>query len=202
MSHTDGIKSGLLKKEPHNLIARKIFLSYETEVFKSDPDAEFYIKNNISLKFEIPFSSIQVAGSSKTGFSFFKDKKFEPGISDLDIAIISLPLFNKFVEKTHHLTQGYTDLTKFPIIKNISTEHQFRRGLSNGFVNPYYMVNSLFKSNWIDFFNSLSNNYYHMFKNINGGIYASEYFFEYKQEECIRKYVSNQLKYDQISSTI
>jgi hypothetical protein len=175
MSHIDGIKAGLLKKEPHNLIARKIFLSYETAIFKTDPDAEFYIKNNISTKFDIPFSSIEIAGSSKTGFSFFKDKKFEAGISDLDIAIISLPLFNKFVEKTHSLTSGYSDLTKFPVIEDISTEAQFRRGISNGFVNPYYMVNSLFKSNWIEFFNSLSNKYYHMFKNINGGVYAGRF---------------------------
>ncbi|HEK20713.1 MULTISPECIES: hypothetical protein [unclassified Mucilaginibacter] len=202
MLHTDGIKSGLAKKDPHNFIARKIFLSYQTEVFKSDPDAEFYIKNNISLKFQIPFSSIEVAGSSKTGFSFFKDKKFEKGQSDLDIAIISLPLFNKFVETTHSLTKGYSDLTKFPIFKGQNTVDQFRRGLANGFVNPFFMVDSIFKSNWIDFFNTLSNSYFDMFKNINGGVYASEYFFEYKQEECIRKYITNPEKYDKISSPV
>lgn len=202
MNHIDGIKSGLAKKDPHNIIARKIFLSFETEVFKSNPDAEFYIKNSIATKFNIPFSSVEIAGSSKTGFSFFKDKKFEAGSSDLDIAIISQPLFNKFVELSHQLTNGYSDLTKFPIIDGISVDGQFRRGISNGYINPYFMVRSLFKSQWLDFFNSLSNSYYDLFKNINGGIYASEYFFEYKQEECIRKYASNPSKYDKISSTV
>jgi hypothetical protein len=56
------------------------------------------------------------------------------------------------------------------------------------------------KSKWLDFFNSLSNNHFDLFKNINGGIYASEYFFVCKQEECIIQYKKNPDLYDKISS--
>ena len=108
-----GIKKGMEKSETSKIIARKLFLSYSTEVFKENEDKEFYIKDNIATQFDISFSSIEIAGSSKTGLSFFKDKKFEPGKSDLDIAIISLPLFNKFYETAHLLTKGYSDLTVF-----------------------------------------------------------------------------------------
>ncbi len=196
-----GIKSGIKNAEPKTVIARKLFLSYSTEVFKENEDKEFYIKDNIAKQFEIPFSSIEIAGSGKTGLSFFKDKKFEPGKSDLDIAIISLPLFNKFSELVHKLTNGYTDLTVFPIYKGYSTAQQFRRGIAdNGFINPFFMPTCEFKSTWLDFFNSLSNNHYDLFKNINGGVYASEYFFEFKQEECIAKYQNNPDLYDKISS--
>ena len=196
-----GIKSGIEKAEPSKTIARKLFLSYSTEVFKENEDKEFYIKDNIARQFEIPFSSIEIAGSSKTGLSFFKDKKFEPGKSDLDIAIVSLPLFNKFSETSHQLTKGYSNLTVFPIFKGYSTAQQFRNGISNnGFVNPFFMPNCELKSRWLDFFNSLSNNHFDLFKNINGGIYASEYFFECKQEECINQYKKNPELYDKISS--
>lgn len=202
MKSIEGIKSGLEKKETNKTIARKLFLSYATEIFRDHEDKEFYIKNNISIQFEIPFSSIEVAGSSKTGLSFFKDKLFIPGKSDLDIAIISLPLFNKFVEISHMLSNGYTDLTVFPIFRGHNTAQQFSKGISNGFVNPFYMPNCELKSTWLEFFNSLSNDYFDLFKNINGGIYASEYFFEVKQEECIDQYYKNSKFYDKISGTV
>jgi hypothetical protein len=202
MKAIQGIKTSLKNNESHTLIARKIYLSYSTEIFKDNEDKEFYIKDNISRQFEIPFSSIEVAGSSKTGISFFKDKTFEPGKSDLDIAIISLPLYNKFAETSHKLSKGYVDLTVFPIFRSRNTATQFTKGLSNGFVNPFYMPNCALKSNWLDFFNKLSNEYFDMFKNINGGIYASEYFFETKQEECINQYNGNTELYDKISGTI
>lgn len=196
-----GIKSGIEKTEENKAIARKIFLSYSTEVFKENEDKEFYIKDNIARQFEIPFSSIEIAGSSKTGLSFFKDRKFEPKKSDLDIAIVSLPLFNKFAETVHQLTMGYSDLTVFPFFKGYSTEKQFRNGISNnGFVNPFFMPKCELKSRWLEFFNSLSNCHIDLFKNINGGIYASEYFFESKQEECINQYKRNPDLYDKISS--
>lgn len=202
MKSIEGIKSGLKNKDPQKVIARKLYLSYTTEIFKENEDEEFYIKNNICNQFEIPFSSIEIVGSSKTGLSFFKDKIFEPGISDLDIAIISLPLFNKFSETAHQLTNGYSDLTVFPMYKAHSTAQQFRKGLSNGFVNPFFMPKCELKSKWLDFFNSLSNKHFDLFKNINGGIYGSEYFFEFKQEECINQYTKNPKIYDTISSKV
>lgn len=201
MNSIDGIKTGIRNKQANNIIARKVFLSYSTEIFKDDQEREFYIKDAIASNFEIPFGSIQVAGSGKTGLSFFKDKKFEPGKSDLDISIISLPLFNKFSEEVHRLSKGYSDLTVFPIYKGYNTAKQFKNGVINsGFLNPFYMPNCTLKSKWLDFFNVLSNKHFDLFKNINGGMYASEYFFESKQEECIVQYIKNPSLYDKISS--
>jgi len=198
-----GIKTGIQNKEADNVIARKLFLSYSTEVFKDNEDAEFYIKNRISTNFNIPFSSVEIAGSSKTGLSFIKCTKFTPKISDLDIAIISMPLFIKYCEIAHKTTKGYTDLTSFPVINGQNTLKQFRNGISsNGFLNPFIMPNCNHKYDWLQFFNSLSNTYHHLFKNINAAIYASEYFFESKQEKCIQNYHGNTKEYDKISSTV
>ena len=58
------------------------------------------------------------------------------------------------------------------------------------------------KSEWLDFFRRLSNNYFEKFKNINGGIYSSEYFFECKQVECIEEFKRNIRAYDSLPSKI
>jgi hypothetical protein len=197
-----GIKSGIVNNDTPNLIARKIYLSYYTEIFKENEDKEFYIKNSISKEFEVPFSSIAVSGSSKTGLSFFKDKVFVPGQSDLDIAIISLPLFNKFSEIVNEITKGYTDLSSFPIYRGNPTNGQFKFNFMKGYINPFFMPNCEFKTKWLTYFNTLSNSHFDLFKNINGCIYASEYFFEFKQKECVEQYINNIEKYDQISGTV
>lgn len=202
MKSLDGIKSGIERADCSRTIARKIFLSYTTEIFRGDEDVEFYIKNAISVGFDIPFSSIEIVGSGKTGISFFKDYEFIPGKSDLDVAIISLPLYNKFCEISHQTTSGYTNLSYFPNFKGQRTDKQFIKGLSRGFVNPFFMPNCELKSKWLDFFNNISNDYFELFKNINGGIYSSEYFFESKQSECIEEYLKDPKKYDEISSKV
>jgi hypothetical protein len=197
-----GIKSGMSNHDEPILIAKKIYLSYYTEVFKNNEDKEFYIKKTISDEYDIPFASIAVSGSSKTGISFFKDKLFVPGESDLDIAIISLPLFNKFSEICNEVTNGYTDLSYFPRYKGSPTTGQFKYNLTKGYINPFFMPNCSAKTRWLTFFNSLSNSHFDLFKNINGCIYASEYFFDFKQKENIELYINNPTKYDKISGTV
>ena len=201
MKAINGIKSSLGKNDKKREIARKIYLSYPTHVFVDSEDDEFEIKNSIAIRFNVPFSSIQIVGSSKTGISLIKSSLFKAGKSDLDIAIISLPLFNKIMEMSYEISSGYTDNTKFPIYRRYCTDKQFKNGLLKGFINPFFMPNCEFKTKWLEFFNLLSNRF-ELFKNINAGIYASETFFEFKQEECINQYQTNPEHYDKISSQI
>lgn len=197
-----GIKSGLANSDETIAIAEKLYLSYSTEAFNNQEDIEFYIKKAISIEFMIPFTSIQVCGSSKTGISFFKEKLFLAGKSDLDIAIIYLPLFNSISENVNEITHGYTDLSKFSWYKGVRCDKIFKNNFAKGYINPIFMPNCIEKSEWLDFFNLLSNKYFHMFKNINGCVYSSEYFFNFKQQECIKLYLNNPNKYDQISGTV
>lgn len=202
MDALQGIKSSISREEDAMSIARKIFLSYSTQAFKDNEEKEFYIRDSISRKYEIPISSIAVSGSSKIGISVFKDRVFIPGKSDLDIAIISLPLFNKFAETANQVTSGYTNLSPFPLYKGKHTNNQFKWNFMRGYINPFFMPNCELKSKWIEFFNSLSNGYFELFKTISGAIYSSEYFFEYKQKDCIEQYLNNPDKYDKIFDTV
>ena len=196
------LKKGIAAGEHSSDLARKLFLSYQTMVFKDNEDLEYTIKNTIKQHLKIPFTSIQVTGSSKTGFSFFNKTEFTEGKSDLDISIISLDLYNHFLEIAHKETLAFTKLSVFPEFKGKPTDRQFIKNLKKGFINPFFMPDCREKSDWLDFFRRLSNNYFEKFKNINGGIYSSEYFFECKQVECIEEFKRNIRAYDSLPSKI
>lgn len=189
MLHKNGILSGINNKKPYNIIARKIFLSYPTSVFIGNEDVEFDICNKISEHFKIPITSVQVSGSGKVGYSYFKCKWFEPGKSDLDIAIIDMNLFNKYMSIVYDITKGYTNQSDFPREKGVSVFNQYIKCLSRGFFRPDLMPNHLEKLSWNKFFNEISREYFKMFKNINAGIYLSQFFFEQKQSEVIEKFI-------------
>lgn len=203
--HTDFINS--LKRDLENNqdnydLARKIFLSYKTAVFKNDEELEYKIKNSIQSRLKTPFSSIQVTGSSKTGFSFFNRTLFTDGESDLDISIINLDLYNNFLESAHKETKGFTDLTKFGFYNEHRTDGQFLNNLKKGFINPFFMPVCPLRTSWLGFFREISNKYTNKFKSINGAIYSSEYFFERKQAECIEEFERNIKAYDSLSSKV
>jgi len=202
MNVVENIKTSIARGDEPIDLARKVFLSYQSQVFHDREDIEYEIKNSIKKHLKIPFISIQVAGSAKTGFSFFKQTLFTEGKSDLDISIISLDLYNSFLETAHKQTKGFTNLTVFPEYKGKRTDRQFLEGIKKGFFNPFFMPNCVEKTEWLDFFRHLSNDYYQVFKNINAGIYSSEYFFEYKQIECIEEFKGKVNAYDSLSSKI
>ncbi|PMN65403.1 hypothetical protein [Enterovibrio norvegicus] len=202
MEILESLKKGLESGDSDNDLARKFFLSYQTLIFKDQQDTEFSIKDRIKKELNIPFVSIQVTGSSKTGVSFFKKTKFTEGESDLDISIINLDLYNHFLEEVHKITNGFTDLSVFPEFKGKSTDKQFINNLKKGFINPFFMPDCEKKSKWLDFFREVSNDYFRLFKSINGAIYSSEYFFECKQAECIEEFKGNMKAYDSLPSKI
>jgi hypothetical protein len=202
MNIVQSIKKSISDDENSIDIARKIFLSYQTQAFAGREDIEYSIKNSIKNHLKIPFTSIHVAGSAKSGFSFFNQTLFTEGESDLDVSIISLDLYNKLLEISHRETDGFTNLSVFPEYKGKLTDRQFLNGIKKGYFNPFFMPNCREKMEWLDFFRHLSNDYFKIFKRINAAVYASEYFFEYKQSECIDEFKDKVNLYDSLPSKI
>jgi len=202
MNVVESIKGSLSNNEEPIDIARKIFLSYQTQAFTGREDIEYAIKNTIKDHLKIPFTSIHVVGSAKSGFSFFNQTLFTEGKSDLDISIISLELYNRLLEISHKKTSGFTDLSVFVEFRGKPTHRQFLDGIKRGFFNPFFMPDCDEKREWFDFFRHLSNDHYNIFKNINAGVYSSEYFFEYKQAQCIEEFRGKVSLYDSLSSKI
>lgn len=182
----EGFNSGIEQNLRNEVIARKIYLSYPTFVFKDNCDLEFKILNDISNEFKIPLTSIQIAGSSKTGYSYVKDKDFIAGQSDLDVAIIDPWLFQKYSEIVMKESDGLKDQSKFGRTKEGNSRYQiYASNLAKGFFRPDCMPPCETRKKWFNFFNKLSEQYIDLFKDINAGIYFSQVFFEYKQGENI-----------------
>lgn len=189
--YNNGMHAGISQKLSDNEIARKIFLSYPTDVFKDKLDMEFDIRNRISERFDIPITSIQVSGSAKTGYSYHKEKNFELGISDLDVSIINEKLFLQYMRIAYRTTKGYCDLSKFSSSKGLSggeIQKSFIQYIGKGLLRPDLLPNCREKEEWFKFFNELSQDYFKIFKNINAGIYCTEFFYEHKQADVIRKF--------------
>lgn len=177
----------LAKPTTSRMISRRLFLYEGTQAFDGDRDQGFDVLNAVCEHFRLPFSSIRVAGSAQLGYSFFKGRDFIPQQSDVDIAIISAPLFQQYVEIVTSLTRGYTDLSKFQRIKGISTERQFRNYLSLGYFRPDLMPLCEERAKWYSFFRTLSNKHKHRFKSINAGLFLSEALFEIRNEKTVAR---------------
>ena len=180
------------KLEPREIV-RQLYIAFPTFAFQTDRELEFKILNEISKFFGIPYHAIHVVGSAKTGKSYYKGTDFKKGESDLDIAIISPDLYLKYMEIVFVNTNGYKDLKGFYNKLGRSNKEQlntFKNNLSKGVFRPDLMPDCEEKTEWWEFFNELSNEYFRYFKNINAGIYISQSFFEFKQIEGLEKYMS------------
>ncbi|MDP8267446.1 MAG: hypothetical protein P9L97_01840 [Candidatus Tenebribacter davisii] len=188
MQYNEGIDLGIKEGQKFDIIARKIYLSYPTKVFKDLHEIEFDVLDAISNFFKIPFTNVQVVGSAKTGYSYYQSKEFVLGGSDLDVAIISSDLFIRYTEMVYDVTRGYTELTGFKDNKSID---EYKYYLLKGMFRPDLMPNIPEKYEWFKFFNGLSKNYYELFNDINAGIYLSQFYFEKKQRKNIINYRNN-----------
>ena len=184
--YQEEILSDHKKKIKSDIISRKLYLSYPSAVFQDRFELEFDIKNKISIKFDIPFTSVQIVGSAKTGYSYWNDRNFEEKKSDLDIAVIDSRLFTRMLDYAYYLTDGYTDNSSF-----FDKEHElsFIDQIKYGFINPYFLPKGGLRTEWLNFYRGLSTNYFYLFKNINGGVYASECLFEMKQSIALDKWI-------------
>ncbi|MHA4046556.1 hypothetical protein [Bacillus cereus] len=183
------IETGVKSSQSPIIIARKLFLGYPTSAFKDKEEMGFEILNEIAHYFSIPFYDVHIVGSAKTGSSLYKRTEFTPKESDLDVAIINQNLFLKYSEYAYLRSKGYSDQTVFRGKGGISQANSFKNYLSRGILRPDMLPRGELKEEWFRFFNKLSTKYNKEFKDINAGIYASQFFFESKQAETIEKYI-------------
>lgn len=189
MTHLESIDVGLKLNRPHVEIVRKIYLTYPTSVLMGNEERQFQILNEISEYFNVPIMNIQVVGSSKTGYSFHKRTVFNAVTSDLDVAIIDPNLFQHYTEWVFKSTSGFKDRTGFPVLNGKSTYQQYVDAVSKGIFRPDLMPSGKKRLNWLKFFGKLSGKNKDLFKSINGGIYLSQTFFEFKQTSNINEYI-------------
>ena len=135
----------------------------------------------ICEQFEIEFNDVLIVGSGKLGFSIKPSRRFESfnNDSDIDIAIVSTPLFERVWQEAYLYKKSAAD---WP-----SSGHFFKY-LADGGIRPDKLPPSSyfnFTADWWNFFNELTaSNKFGPYK-IRGGLYHSHFFLQEYQTICI-----------------
>lgn len=174
------------------MIARRIYFLSRTAAFEKEPDRELQVYLNVSTFFDIPFNSIQIVGSAKTGVSLIKNTPFTAEGSDIDIAVVDQSLFMHYVERAFTISEGYMRNDLFPKNKDDGkpTTSYFKECLAKGIFRPDLMPYCPERAEWMTFFSKLSSSHREFCSGMSAALYASSVFFEWKQKIAIDKFIA------------
>lgn len=181
----DFIRSIGARLEDREQRARRLFVEERAASLHNDRNREFSIRSSISSYFGINYSSVSFTGSGQLGFSIHKDRLFEPGTSDLDVACIDVRLFERAWTDVVRTTKSFSDLTPFNH-RNNEKIRQFQDQITRrGMILVDAMPKSSLSQSWRDYQQSLSLDHVLLFKRISVAIYINEYAFCWKQDSSL-----------------
>jgi hypothetical protein len=129
-------------------------------VFLGREDAYYNFRKKIAQKFDISFHEIFITGSGKLGFSPRKNKAFDYD-SDIDVALVSSDLYDKIMSYIHGYQMELRENRKAVSYGEIEKYHKFLEYGAIGWMRPDLLPTSFrikdIKSDWFDFFDSISN---------------------------------------------
>ncbi|MFB2758367.1 hypothetical protein ACE012_02560 [Shewanella xiamenensis] len=139
--------------------SRKHVLHGTPHVFKERENDFYEFRKKIARKFNISFHEIYITGSGKLGFSPFKSKVFDYD-SDIDVAIISPSLFENIMWGISEYQMRFRKARATVREHELEMYHEFLEYVALGWVRPdklpvSFQMGSV-KSDWFDFFNTLS----------------------------------------------
>lgn len=190
MDYQDQIDECLSNDTPLDDIVRRFFLVHPTYAFAKDFVMADDILNKVSNKFKVPINDILVCGSAKLGFSLCKGTPYNPGSSDLDLAIINNKLyceiFNIILSETRNYSKGHL-FRKDNLLK-------YKYGINLGMINYKFMPEITLKKELINFFDEISINYTSHFSGISCCFYMTEENFKQKQINGLNKWKNDNFK--------
>lgn len=161
---------------------RKTILHGTPKIFESRENDFYEFRKRIANKFEILFHEVYITGSAQLGFSPLKKKEFDYD-SDIDVALVSNDLFNKFMEIIRGYQMNYRRHRDIPSEKELKKYHEFLEYTALGWIRPdllplSFQIKNL-KNEWFEFFNSISYNNSEVgdYK-VSAGIFKSYYHLE------------------------
>jgi predicted nucleotidyltransferase len=136
------------------------FLFHGTpHVFNGRESDYFEFRTKIANKFNVGFHEVFIVGSAKLGFSFYKNSEFDYD-SDIDVVIVNEKLFEEFYFKITEYQYKLDRLYRTVNMKELKIYSEFLRYLVKGWMRPDKLPTSfqvnLLKTEWFDFFDSLS----------------------------------------------
>ncbi|MBL8516113.1 MAG: hypothetical protein JNM76_03995 [Betaproteobacteria bacterium] len=168
-------------------IARKLYLILPTAAFLDNADDQYRVFSRVSDSLGVPISAVQIVGSAKTGISLVKGTRFRAAESDLDIAIVDPGLYIRMMEVALKVSKSFNDGLLW---EDKLSRDQFLFNLQRGIFVPRLMPRCSQKTEWITLFGDLTRDFKALFKSVSAYVYASETFFEAKQIEAVKHFLS------------
>lgn len=168
--------------------ARRLYLDESSFAIGSKKNAEFEIKSRISQHFAVPFRAVVFCGSAHLGFSPHKDTEFTPGVSDLDVAIVSMEAFQRAWMTLNEATKALNDLSGFVFHKNpeATIENIRTMMIKRGLLHLSSMPTCKTFDSDRAFLDQLSKGHRRLFATIGVTSYMNEYAFCWKQTSAIQ----------------
>jgi hypothetical protein len=169
-------------------IVRRLYGTEPPAALRDAGHIHFDICNTVSEFFRIPIYLVRAAGSAQTGFSFHQNKDFIPKLSDLDLAVVSGEVFERYLRAVQRVVLPSPETLQkpnrhtFPTKQGESYYNEFVTNVSfYRVLMPYQMPICPEKSDLSRMTSKLSEKYAEEFSDINIAIYLSDKFFERKQ---------------------
>lgn len=171
-------KNDLLTHDPLR-ITRKYLLTGTPFIIDSAKYIE--LKEAVASHFDIHPSEVYMVGSGKMGFSIKSSRRYMcfGDSSDIDLAIVSTPLFEKVWTEIH----GYYESSGW-----WEKGNEFKDYLFHGWIRPDKFPSAYsfsYSSKWWEFFRCLTESEAFGRYKIKAGIYYSMSFLESYQRICI-----------------
>ncbi|MGF1936021.1 MAG: hypothetical protein RM347_016820 [Nostoc sp. ChiQUE02] len=157
------------------LIVQKYIIHGTPYIFKDDEGKYFDLQHEIATHFEERPECVLMVGSSKLGFSIAPSKLWNSFSeeSDIDIAIISRGIFEKFWSELY-------DFDISLVSRSEREEQRYKKFLKyffKGWLRPDLFPFKYYRTNeWFEYFKSIS--YKYTPQKIAGGIYYNSDLFE------------------------
>ncbi len=140
-------------------LARKYILHGIPFVFIKTPDAYYDFRNKIANHFDISYRDVYIVGSAKLGYSYFKKTQFSLE-SDIDIAIVSKELFEKYQQTIcdfqYDLDNCCIQITYKESVKYFEFLRYFAKGWLRPDKLPFKGSLENRRNEWFDYFKTLS----------------------------------------------
>lgn len=155
----NGELTGTTSMEDRRRLLRKHVFHGTPFVFKDREHEYFEFRQLIGEKFDIGFQEVFIVGSAKLGFSYIKGTVFSFD-SDVDTVIVNEVLFEKYFSFICEYQYNLDRFKKIPSQKELDAYNRFLQYLVKGWMRPdllpYSFQTGAIKTDWFDFFNSVS----------------------------------------------
>lgn len=162
------------------------FFTDSAKYFSDKRGLSIEIRSAIAAETSLPLSMIKFCGSAYWGKSFVEGRDFKPGVSDLDVALVSEMLFTKAMSQVRAATKNFTDRTTFKSEANFQKfrDYSFKKGMFLLSISPNIQV----KIQLGKLEQKISLKYKDHFEKISFIIYDTEESFAVKQIGAVLKF--------------